>query len=303
MLTDLFSKQRTQRMTQPLSYRGRFAPSPTGALHRGSLVAAMASYLDARAHQGTWLIRIEDIDPPRDLPWAGEHILTTLAALGLESDEPVLWQHDQYPHYEAALATLLATHHAYGCACSRSEVAQRAQALGLAANVYPGTCRDGTGGRAIRAIRFRTHNQPVHWVDRYYGPQTQCVETEVGDFVLKRADGLWAYQLAVVVDDHFQGVTHIVRGADLLDNTARQLLLMDALGYAHPEYFHLPLVLNADGQKLSKQAGARPLNPDDLKGEREAAWHHLGFTRLGADTTAAFWRLATELWRERFVAQ
>lgn len=279
------------------NYRGRFAPSPTGALHAGSLVAAMASYLDARAHDGVWLVRIEDIDTPRDLPWAGEHILSTLHALGLESDEPVLWQHDRDAAYREVLEHLIATGYAYGCACSRKDIALANEARGLPANVYPGTCRYGTGGRPARAIRFLTNDTPVLWHDRYYGDQTQCVESEVGDFVLRRADGLWAYQLAVVVDDAYQGVTDIVRGADLLDNTARQIELMRALGYPIPRYFHLPLVLNEQGQKLSKQAGARPLNPDNLLGEMEAAWQHLGFPRLGADSITAFWRAATPLWQ------
>lgn len=278
-------------------YRGRFAPSPTGALHAGSLVAAMASYLDARAHGGTWLVRIEDIDPPRDLDWAGEHILTTLSNLGLVSDEPVLWQHDRMEAYEAALATLIDKGCVYGCACSRKEVAAAAAAVGLPANVYPGTCRNGTGGRPARAMRFRVDNTPVTFVDRRYGVQTQNVEREVGDFVVRRADGLWAYQLAVVVDDLYQGVTDVVRGVDLIDNTARQIQLIKALGGTAPRYLHLPLVLNDRGEKLSKQQGARPLNPDALLSELEAAFVHLGYPRIGADSIAAFWRAAQPLWR------
>ena len=282
-------------------YRGRFAPSPTGALHAGSLVAAMGSYLDARAHNGMWLVRIEDIDPPRDLLWAGEHILHTLHELGLESDEPVLWQHDRYDAYQAALDHLFEQGLAYGCACTRKEIAEAAQARGLPPNVYPGTCRHGHPGRTTRSIRFLTHNRPVTWTDRRYGPQTQRVESEVGDFILKRADGLWAYQLAVVVDDAFQGVTDIVRGADLIDNTARQLLLWEALGVPAPGYLHLPLVLNADGEKLSKQSGARALNPDRLDDEMEAAWQHLGFPHLGADSRQAFWKAAVPIWKARFI--
>lgn len=287
-------------MSASHTYRGRFAPSPTGALHAGSLVAAMASYLDARAHDGVWLVRIEDIDPPRDIPGAGEDILRTLAKLGLLSDEPVLWQHDRYDAYEKALAFLKAKGCVYGCACSRKEAAARATELGLAPGVYPGTCRHGTGGRPVRAIRFLTSSSPVRFTDRLCGPYEQNVERDVGDFVLKRADGLWAYQLAAITDDLAQGVTDIVRGADLLDNTPRQIELIRALEGDIPRYMHLPLVLNADGQKLSKQQGATALNPDDLKGEIERAWTHLGFESLGADTIDAFWKTAVPLWRERY---
>lgn len=286
--------------TTPSTYRGRFAPSPTGALHAGSLVAAMASFLDARAHDGLWLIRIEDIDPPRDIPGAGEAILDTLFRLGLTSDEPVVWQHDRYDAYEAALAHLDTQGLVYGCACSRKEAAARAVALGLAPSVYPGTCREGTHGRPVRAIRFRTTTDPITFTDRLCGVYTQNVEREVGDFVLKRADGLWAYQLAAITDDIEAGVTDVVRGADLLDNTPRQIALIRALGGTVPRYCHLPLVLNHDGQKLSKQQGATPLNPDDLMGELERAWTHLGFPTLGADSITAFWRTALPLWQARF---
>ena len=269
------------------SYRGRFAPSPTGALHAGSLVAAMASFLDARAHDGVWLVRIEDIDPPRDIPGAGEHIIRTLARLGLASDEPVLWQHDRHEAYQAALDRLIAQGRVYGCACSRKEVALRAAELGLPAGVYPGTCRLGTHGRPVRAMRFLTTSGTTTFTDRLCGDFTQDVEHEVGDFVLKRADGLWAYQLAAIVDDIHQGVTDVVRGADLLDNTPRQIQLIEALGAQAPCYMHLPLVLNLEGQKLSKQQGATPLDEDDPLGELERAWMHLGFDRLGADSIHA----------------
>lgn len=284
------------------TYRGRFAPSPTGALHAGSLVAAMASYLDARAHEGVWVVRIEDIDPPRDLDWAPAHILNTLSRLGLESDEPVLYQHDRNDAYREALEKLLAAGLAYGCACSRKEAQERSVELGLSPNVYPGTCRRGTGGRPVRAIRFLSTGEPVHWCDRNYGPQVQNVEKEVGDFILRRADGLWAYQLAVVTDDAFQGITDVVRGADLLDNTARQIMLMQALELPVPRYLHLPLVLNDRGQKLSKQQGATPLNPDALLAELERAWTHLGFTAIGADNIRSFWRTGVSRWKEHCIA-
>jgi glutamyl-queuosine tRNA(asp) synthetase len=259
----------------------------------------MASFLDARAHDGVWLVRIEDIDPPRDIPGAGEHIIRTLARLGLASDEPVLWQHDRYEAYQEALDRLIAHGRVYGCACSRKEAALRAAELGLPSGVYPGTCRSGTHGRPVRAMRFLTASGTTTFTDRLCGDFTQDVEHEVGDFVLKRADGLWAYQLAAIVDDIHQGVTDVVRGADLLDNTPRQIQLIEALGAQAPRYMHLPLVLNPEGQKLSKQQGATPLDEDDPLGELERAWMHLGFDRLGADSIRAFWDAALPLWKSR----
>jgi glutamyl-Q tRNA(Asp) synthetase len=271
-------------------YRGRFAPSPTGPLHAGSLLAALASWLDARAHGGEWLIRIEDVDTPRCITGADQTILQQLARCGLLPDAPPLWQSQRAPHYEQALQQLVQQHQAYPCACSRKDIAQAWAARGAdrerhAELVYPGTCRHGTQGRSARAWRFRTdlvyeQNMPlslvdiareapknianrqatvspvVHWNDRRLGPQQQDVEQAVGDFVLRRADGLWAYQLAVVVDDAAQGITQVVRGEDLADNTARQILLQRALGLPTPQYLHTPLVRGADGEKLSKQNGA-----------------------------------------------
>lgn len=288
---------------KPLSKKrriGRFAPSPTGRLHRGSLAAALASRLDAHAAGGEWLVRIEDIDPPRDIPGAGEDILETLSRLGMPSDGPVLWQHDRGEAYRTAFETLREKGLVYGCACSRREMRERCIALGLPENVYPGTCRSGTNGRPVRAWRFRVPDREVHFIDRLAGPYAQNVEKAVGDFIVKRADGLWAYQLAVVVDDIFQGVTDIVRGADLIDNTPRQLLLYEALGAQPPSYMHIPLVVNDRGEKLSKQQGARPLDDSDLLGELERAFVHLGFARIGADSIGAFHNRALALWRERF---
>lgn len=272
-------------------YVGRFAPSPTGPLHAGSLVAALASWLDARAHGGRWLLRIEDIDTPRCVPGADRIIMQQLAACGLSPDEPPVWQSQRVANYQSALDALLAAGCAYPCACSRSNIARAQAAQGLARVrgaelVYPGTCRPERGGlqgRAPRAWRLHTgahsSNSPgdsadtspaaarldatsstVEWHDRRLGPQRQDVEHEVGDFVLRRADGLWAYQLAVVVDDAAQGVTHVVRGEDLADNTPRQILLQRALGLSTPHYLHTPLVLAPDGHKLSKQNGAQPLD-------------------------------------------
>ncbi len=255
-----------------MSYRGRFAPSPTGPLHAGSLVAALASWLDARMHGGVWLVRMDDVDTPRCVPGADQLILQQLAACGLVSNEPVVWQSQHGALYQAALDRLIATGQAYPCACSRQDVQAALHAQGLVrerhqAAVYPGTCRPERGGlqgRAPRAWRFSVPDgAPVEWTDLRLGAQTQNVANAVGDFVLKRADGLWAYQLAVVVDDAMQHISHVVRGEDLADNTARQILLQQALGHTQPQYRHTPLVLNAQGEKLSKQQGAAPLNLSD----------------------------------------
>lgn len=261
-------------MSAPGGYVGRFAPSPTGALHAGSLVAALASWLHARAHGGRWLVRIEDVDTPRCVPGADTLILAQLAALGLASDAPVVWQSQRGALYEAALERLIAQGRAYPCACSRKDIEHALEARGLPrerhqAAPYPGTCRPERGGlqgRAARAWRFHVGAGPAAWVswqDMRLGPQVQAVDTEVGDFVLRRADGLWAYQLAVVVDDAAQGVTHVVRGEDLADNTARQILLQRALGLPAPSHLHTPLVRGHTGEKLSKQNGAPALDLSD----------------------------------------
>ena len=247
-----------------LGYVGRFAPSPTGPLHPGSLVAALASWLDARAHGGRWLVRIEDVDTPRCVPGAAETILQQLADCALVPDEEPAWQSQRASLYQAALDQLVDQGRAYPCACSRKDIERALASQGRAHErhaelVYPGTCRAGLGGRQPRAWRFKVESGPVPWQDRRLGPQQQDVEREVGDFVLKRADGQWAYQLAVVVDDAQQGITQIVRGEDLADNTARQLLLQRALRLPTPGYLHTPLVLGPNGEKLSKQNGAHAL--------------------------------------------
>ncbi|MDO4936507.1 MAG: tRNA glutamyl-Q(34) synthetase GluQRS [Sutterellaceae bacterium] len=285
------------------AYVGRFAPSPTGPLHFGSLVCAMATYLDARAHAGTWLVRIEDIDPPRDVPGADVDILNTLAGFGMQSDKDVVWQSDRDALYEAALKTLQQNRAVYGCACSRSEIQAQNKRLGLPAGVYPGTCRAGTGDRAVRAWRFLTTDTPVEFTDRIQGRYCQNVEKEVGDFVVKRADGLWAYQLAVVVDDALQGITHVVRGADLLDNTPRQILLQKALGYPTPVYMHIPIVTDANGQKLSKQTKAKAVSCADPLPVLETAFEFLGFQKISAKSLDAFWMSAVNCWAERFVSK
>ena len=281
---------------------GRFAPSPTGPLHAGSLVAALASWLDARMQRGRWLVRIEDVDLPRCLPGMGQHILQQLAACGLHSDEPPVWQSSRGPLYAAALQHLLIGHRAYPCACSRSDIAAAQAACAqtrprFGELVYPGTCRHGLQGKAARAIRFRTEPGLMVWHDRRLGPQQQDVGAAVGDFILQRADGLWAYQLAVVVDDAAQGVTHVVRGQDLADNTARQLQLQLALGLPAPAYLHTPLVLGADGHKLSKQNGAQPLLLDRPVTALQAAAAVLGLPRLTADRPAEWLAQAVQAWR------
>ena len=194
------------------AYCGRFAPSPTGPLHFGSLVCALASFLDARAHNGTWLIRIEDIDPPRDVPGADQAILKTLARLGMTSDVPVVWQSQRYALYEEALRRLIQQGLVYGCACSRKEIAAVQTELGLPSHVYPGICRNGTHGRPARSLRIRTSDEVVGFTDRRCGSFSENLERDVGDFVIKRADGLWAYQLAVVVDDAAQAAQDAIFG-------------------------------------------------------------------------------------------
>jgi len=256
-----------------MQYIGRFAPSPTGPLHAGSLVAALASWLDARAHGGQWLVRIEDVDTPRCIAGADQRILEQLATCGLVPDAPVMWQSQRSSAYQAALDRLIAKGWAYPCGCSRKEIEDAQAVMGRTRErhttaVYPGTCRDGLNGKTARAWRLNVQRviddlqlaTPLTWQDRLLGSQQQDVAKEVGDFVLRRADGLWAYQLAVVVDDAAQGITHIVRGADLTDNTARQIVLQHALDLPTPSYLHTPLVLGENGEKLSKQNGATALD-------------------------------------------
>lgn len=280
-------------------YVGRFAPSPTGLLHAGSLVAALASWLDARAHGGRWLVRIEDVDAPRCVAGAAEGILRQLDALGLVPDAPPSVQSRHGERYDAALARLVASGDAYPCACTRQDIAAHWQALGVSRErhdelVYPGTCRPERGGlrgRAPRAWRFRVPDDAlVEWHDRRLGVQRQDVAASVGDFVLRRADGLWAYQIAVVVDDGAEAITDIVRGEDLADNTPRQILLQRALGLPTPRYLHAPLVLAADGQKLSKQNAARPLELAEPAAVLGAACVALGLPALPLKQAVAAWR-------------
>jgi glutamyl-Q tRNA(Asp) synthetase len=239
-----------------MRYRGRFAPSPTGPLHFGSLITAAGSWLDARAHAGSWLLRMEDIDLPRNVPGAAEQILRTLESCGLCWDGPVEYQSRRTPLYDAALRRLRDQGDAFGCCCSRKEAGE---------GVYSGACRAGLpAGREARAWRVRVPAATVGFDDRRAGPFAQDLAGAVGDFVVRRADGLFAYQLAVVVDDEDQRITDVVRGEDLLDSTPRQILLQRLLGYATPRYLHLPLALNESGEKLSKQTRAPAAGKESL---------------------------------------
>ena len=289
-------------MSQP-PYTGRFAPSPTGPLHAGSLVAALASWLDARAHGGRWLVRMEDVDTPRCVPGADQTILTQLAACGLQPDEAPLYQTASSALYEAALQQLIAQGHAYPCGCSRKDIAQALANAGHSRErhgelVYPGTCRHGLQGKPARAWRFLTQDGALVWQDRQLGPQSQDVSTQVGDFALRRADGLWAYQLAVVVDDAAQGVSHVVRGQDLADNTARQIQLQRALGLPTPHYLHTPLLLGANGEKLSKQNGAEALDLSEPLKALNAAARVLGLDAQAGPVADALTHW-TQAWAER----
>ena len=282
-------------------YRGRFAPSPTGPLHLGSLVAALASFLDARAHGGEWLVRMEDVDTTRNVPGAADMILTTLEAFGFEWDGPVLWQTDRSEAYAEALERLKQVGLAYGCACSRKEIADSAGLPAIDGGlVYPGTCRTGMeGGRAARAWRLRVGFEEMAFEDRLQGRIAQVLERDVGDFVLRRADGLFAYQLAVTVDDHFQGISDIVRGADLLASTPRQLWLQRCLGFATPSYAHLPVVGNAAGEKLSKQTLAPALDAGRAAELLVKALSFLGQpvpSGLSRATVGEVWSWARENW-------
>ena len=260
-----------------MTVRGRFAPSPTGPLHLGSLVAAVGSWLSARSAGGEWLVRMEDLDGPRVVPGAADEILRALARYGLTWDGPVAVQSERTGLYEEALARLRASGLAYDCGCTRAEVARAAGApdasdpVDGAGAVYAGTCRGGLApGRAARAVRFQVPDGTIAFEDRVRGRIEEEVSRAVGDFVVRRADGPFAYQLAVVVDDAAQGVTEVVRGGDLLSSTARQIALQRALGLPTPAYTHLPLVLGSDGKKLGKRDGALPLETLDEKQVRES---------------------------------
>jgi glutamyl-Q tRNA(Asp) synthetase len=281
-------------------YRGRFAPSPTGPLHFGSLVAAMASYADARAAGGEWLVRIEDVDLPRARPGAIDAILLTLERLGFEWDLPVWRQSERTAAYEAALAQLRDDHLVYACACTRAERAH--DRIGpIGERIYAGTCRGGIAfDRTSRdcAMRVRVRGPAIEFCDRHYGQQAQLLPSDVGDFIVRRSDGLFAYQLAVVVDDAAQGVTDVVRGADLLASTPRQIFLQRALDLPTPRYLHVPVATDLNGNKLSKQAGAAALPRDRLLALL-GAWRFLGQAMPSEmpSSVAAFWSWSRARWR------
>ena len=291
-------------MSQP--YIGRFAPSPSGPLHAGSLVAALASYLDARWHQGAWLVRIEDIDEGRSVPGAAEGILALLDALGMHADGEIVWQSRRKDLYQAAADRIL--QHTYPCGCNRREIAD--SRLGFApdgAAIYAGTCRHGLGpGRTMRSLRVRVPEaglDEITFIDRFAGQVTQHLAHDSGDFLLKRADGFWAYQLAVVVDDAEQGVTDVVRGADLLDSTPRQIYLQRLLGVPTPRYLHVPVVRNENGEKLSKQTGALAVTAGDEAAAVAALVQAARFLDLDLDfalapprSRQAFWQAAIPAW-------
>ena len=292
-------------------YIGRFAPSPSGPLHAGSLVAAMASYLDAKTHDGQWLLRIEDIDETRTVSGATEAIMQALHIFGMQHDGEVVTQSRRKPLYQAACERLL--QHTYPCACTRREIADSQITAGVkfaadGAAIYPGTCRNGLGEhRTARSLRLRVPdvgqpNETICFNDRWLGPLTQHLATEVGDFVLKRADGFWAYQLAVVVDDAEQGITHIVRGTDLLESTGRQIYLQRLLGIPTPDYMHVPVVLNAEGEKLSKQTGAQALDLNHPLDELLRAASFLQLQVGQPNSLTEFWRRAIIEWQQRFDA-
>jgi len=281
------SSRRTVR-TSPLDYIGRFAPSPTGDLHFGSFVAALASYLQARTLGGRWLLRVEDIDPPREVPGSAAGIIHDLSFLGMNSDAPVLFQSTRTVAYQQATEWLLRSGQAYWCGCSRKDLPD--------SGIYPGTCRSGLRkGKKPRSVRIRVNDQPIVFSDRIQGQQVENLQTTSGDFVILRADGLHAYQLAVVLDDEFQNISEVVRGADLLESTARQIWLQTCLGFKHPQYAHIPLAIHEDGLKLSKSHNADPvrtLPPEALL--------NLGLNFLGQDAPRAglaeTWQWALENW-------
>ncbi|MBV6448640.1 MAG: Glutamyl-Q tRNA(Asp) synthetase [Nitrosomonas sp.] len=281
-------------------YRGRFAPSPTGPLHFGSLVAAVGSYADAKFHHGKWLVRIEDVDLPRTVPGAAHHILDTLEKLGMEWDEEVIYQSQRSKVYQEALEVLNQQGLLYPCTCSRKEIAD-SSITGLYGFIYPGTCLNKPASiKNAHALRIRTSDEVIQFQDILKGLYAQRLRRDVGDFVLRRADGIYAYQLAVVVDDAVQNITHVVRGADLLDSTPRQIFLQQLLGYKTPHYLHLPVVTNAAGEKLSKQTNAAPIDTVNALRELVAALRFLGQNPpaeiLDGDISS-FWQWVIPNWR------
>jgi glutamyl-Q tRNA(Asp) synthetase len=285
----------------PLSpvYRGRFAPSPTGPLHFGSLVTAVGSYLEAKSRGGEWLVRIENLDTAREIPGASEEILNTLHLLGMEWDGSVVYQERRQDAYQAALRALEKQDLIYPCSCSRKEIAD-SSVLGIEGPVYPGTCRDRKHEPEFSgAWRLCTNNDLIEFEDAVQGIRQQRLQRDIGDFVIRRADGVFAYQLAVVVDDAEQGITHVVRGGDLLNSTPRQIHLQKLLGYSIPSYMHLPVVVNAWGEKLSKQTQATPVDTSHPVLQLVKAIRFLGQTpppKVSESSLRSFWIWAIENW-------
>ena len=277
-------------------YIGRFAPSPSGRLHQGSLIAALASYLHAHWHGGTWLVRMEDVDQSRCTHAIGAHQLATLRALGFESDEPVLWQTERFAAYRTAFEQLRVHRRVYPCACTRKQITEQQAQLGV--THYPRTCRNGrvnsvVNDAAIRSWRFDVGDEIITWTDEAGSINTERLSETSGDFVIRRGaqdTDDWAYQLAVVVDDAAQGVTHVVRGADLFGSTARQIALQRALGYPAPQYSHVPLLTNVHGEKLSKSEQAPELDALNPLAALQHAWHFLGGMDFDCADLADFWR-------------
>ena len=282
---------------EPAPYVGRFAPSPTGPLHFGSLVAAVASYLQAKAHDGRWLLRIEDIDPPREQAGASEIIIEALVRYGFRWHGDLSYQSSSLVVHEAALQELAERGLAYPCSCSRRDLEESPR--GPLGTIYPGTCRNGCDASET-AIRLRTNNEPVEFDDGLQGPQSQMLESESGDFIIRRRDGLIAYHLAVVVDDALQGITEVVRGIDLMDSTPRQIWLQKQLGYSTPNYIHIPVITHADGNKLSKLTGAAGIPLDNIENTLVAALDALAQAPppdLAQSDLQEIWSWAIENWR------
>lgn len=287
--------------TEKCNYRGRFAPSPTGPLHFGSLIAAVGSYLRARSRGGEWLVRMEDLDPPREMEGAADDILRTLEIYGFEWDGAVLYQSSRSEAYQHHINELVRSGLAYPCSCSRKEIAEHLERTGGTPGIYPGLCRTRTQSHSNHAIRINTESGgEIHFNDAIQGEISEHIESDVGDFVIHRADGLFAYQLAVVVDDAEQEITEIMRGSDLLDSTARQIFLQQILSLTTPDYVHLPVAVNSAGEKLSKQTFAPAIdkaNPVPL------LWQALKFlgqspmTELKDSDLKSFWNWAIQNWR------
>ncbi len=289
-------------INNPLSvpeYRGRFAPSPTGALHFGSLIAAVGSYLEAKSHNGEWLVRIENLDKPREIPAASHEIFRALEILGMEWDHEVIYQDQRKDTYENILTILNKRGLTYSCTCTRKEIAD-SSITGISGQIYAGTCRNNVQNKdRPGAVRIKTDNNIIEFEDSLHGLISQRLESETGDFILRRSDGIYAYQLAVVADDATQGITNVVRGADLLDSTPRQIYLQKLLGYSTPTYMHLPVAVNNQGEKLSKQTKAALLDVSNPVKQLVEAVNFLGQEspiELLGNNVSSFWKWAIENW-------